>query len=301
MQLYKVFYYPKKGVTNKMVAVLNLPLPDMYRSQALRALYPNHRIGEIRPIGKPLKDTGQYSYWQLSFNYSEGPWVGNPGDDEHSRAASRALSEAENVVEYALLKLGIEHRHTYSWPDGSIFYAIRTQEKDISRLVHLINQEMKGLRANPVTIKWSFTHDKKRVNKTATYGNRSVQVKDSYPIKSPWESDPHKYGVLNWVEYFEKTRSWSKKDKSAEDHNNPVHRAFRAGFEEAFGHQRLYHYSVKPSPFAPKDARVASEEECTAYVAAYGLGKMLLTLSLPDGVAQKPWRLLLDESEVHHP
>jgi hypothetical protein len=297
MQIHEVFYYPKKGVSNRNVIVARLPLPDTNRSQALRALYPHHKIGSIRPI-QPLRDHGQYTYWWLSFDYP-GPTVNIPTEDERTQAASQALSDAERSVDYALTKLGIEHRHSYSWPDGSVVYAIRlTPEKDISSVVEQINSTMRQLEEDPITLRWSFCYDKKRTFRKIKFGAQRVTVESFGQIESPWESDPHKVGALNWVDFFEKEFRWRLLKDSGEQHGNLVHRAFRAGIEEAFGHQRLFHYQVRPTEIALRNgAQPASEEECTAYVGAYALGKVLLTLNLPDGAAQKPWRLLYDEGE----
>ncbi len=303
MQLHEIVYLPKKGEESAEV-VEHFPLPDRFPSLALRAIHPRHKVFSVRPFGQPLIDRGQYLYWHLSFSYAPGPYIGNLGDDEASRQASAAVSEAGMIVECALMKLGVEHCHAYSWPDGSLYFVIRRTQDDLSALIPRINAEMRAIYDEPVTLRWSYTRDKKTKKREylkSTYGTRLVSVSGAIPIEDPWESDPHKMGCLNWVDYFERDLSWRRERKSGEDVENPQHQAFRAGMEEAFGHQRLFHYRVRPSEYALKKGREpATNEECAAYVAAYVLGKVLLALRLPAGVSQKPWRLLLDEDEARH-
>jgi len=54
----------------------------------------------------------------------EGPKDnGCPDDSEESEKAQRALTAAENEVDSALK--GLETKHAYSWPDGSLYKYIR--------------------------------------------------------------------------------------------------------------------------------------------------------------------------------
>jgi len=308
MQVFEIAYEPKLSSRGRTGGPLDpikeyLPLDDNRITPVLRALHPEHRVTGIRPFGKPLKDRGQYTYWHMSFRYDVGPFINIPTDSDADREASKNLCNAERSVNFALTRLGLEYKSTYSWPDGSLCYAIRTTEKSISGLIPKINSEMAKLAEAPRPFRASHTYEKKRTHRRGVYGAFPVTVENVSQIATPFESDPHKAECLNYVEFFESKPYWRRFNKAVmgkdpEDTKNPEHQAFRAGFEEAFGHQRLFHYTVKPSDYViSRDGEPASNEVCAAYVAAYALGKVLLTLALPDGAYQKPWRLLYDEGE----
>lgn len=301
MRLHEITFTPLKG-TGLSTVYETLPLEKAERTEALSGMYPHHKVAKIRPL-QVLKDRGQYTYWNLSFDH-EGPFCRMMASDDAHRVAAKALSNAARCVELALLRQKHEFKSGYMAPDGSLFYIIRIDRTlHIDAVVKLIDEELKRISDRPFKLRTAFVRNKKRTRLVAEFGSR-VKVGTVYPIASPYEGDPFTRDCLNYVEVFESPlhceERWAQ--AMAEDPSNPLHEAFREGMQEAFGHQRLYYHNVLPSEFVcVPNVPPASEEACATYVAAYTLGKILLTLLLPEGATQKPWRLLYDEGQKPKP
>jgi hypothetical protein len=60
-------------------------------------------------------------YYQISFNY-RGPYDGYCV----SKAANRALSAAYDEADELLGLLRLRRKHAYSWPDGSLYFFVKT-------------------------------------------------------------------------------------------------------------------------------------------------------------------------------
>lgn len=298
MQMYEVTYEPKNGTGGTTLSE-KLVLACDKVTDIVRAIHPKHKVRGLVPVSPPLKDLGQYTYWTLSFRYS-GKTASLMNDDETVGIASRYLAHAERSVAYVLTKLQIEAKHSYSWPDGSLYYTIRTLAADVSGLVHDINRELEALHTTPFSIrKPRLDASGKRCYVRSEFGKVHVVVDSYNQITDPFTCDPHKAGSLNYVDYFETLPYWARDlSKDFEDFTNPLHQAFRSGFEEAFGHHRLFYYKVLPSKFTfSGQGESANDDLCAAYTSAYLLAKLLLTLWLPDPAKQPAWSLLYDEGE----
>jgi hypothetical protein len=53
-----------------------------------------------------------------------GPYNNFPDDSENSQAACHATYRACETIEKILAEAGWPHRHSYSWPDGSLCYYV---------------------------------------------------------------------------------------------------------------------------------------------------------------------------------
>ena len=81
------------------------------------------------------------NYYHIEFFYP-GPYVGFPGDDEESIAASRVNHRADDKVAEAANKIGVEMVHAYAWPDGSLYKFFRCN-LEINDLRQALNKELK--------------------------------------------------------------------------------------------------------------------------------------------------------------
>jgi len=83
-------------------------------------------------------------YIEVEFGYGwrDRPtaYQGNPGDDEQSREASRALEFASNTVHQLAKQLGIRCKHCYFWPDGTLVKWVQVEErKDLNALLDALS------------------------------------------------------------------------------------------------------------------------------------------------------------------
>lgn len=91
------------------------------------------------------------SYFQLSFSYS-GPVVNMLDDDEESVDASKANTAANKNAVIVLDRLKqdgkiIEHKHAYSWPDGSLYRFVSAPDTlDDSALHSLVSKTIQTCR-----------------------------------------------------------------------------------------------------------------------------------------------------------
>jgi len=202
MQMFEVKYVPENGTGSTISEhlVLSCDRP----TYAVRAMHPGHKVLSLTPVSGPLKDVGQYTYWMLDFSYS-GKSASMLSDEETLGIASKYLSYAEHSVDYVLAKLRLEAKPSYAWPDGSLYYVVRTTTS-IADIAQDINRELEALNANPFSIASHIENVDARVE----FGKSRVFVRGYDQIANPFLANPHKAGAVNYVEYFETLPYWDR-------------------------------------------------------------------------------------------
>lgn len=289
MQNYKVTYVPKTTtkVSRKAGTVVEVvPLADP-NSSVLRALHPNMRMVSVVPTGEHLKDVGQYAYYSLDISYSPGPYRGNLCEDEGTRLASNAATEAEHTLILALTRLRLEYQHSYSWPDGALYYDIRIlASEDIADVKSRIDKECEEIQRNPIKLKYKY----KNSTTFSTYevGAQQVRVKTPRRYDYPWESEGRGF-TINMVDSFENDPLYMrmKHNEDAKDYENKLHTSFERGMQEAYGHPKLFYIRLIER----------TEEEINTFAAGYILGKLILALTVPDNVSMQPWTFVYEPGQ----
>jgi len=69
-----------------------------------------------------------YRYYSMSFSYSGLFNIAGREEMGREARADFVLSLAERLVESTLEQNGIEYRHQYSWPDGSLYKWARVEK-----------------------------------------------------------------------------------------------------------------------------------------------------------------------------
>lgn len=100
-----------------------LMVVDMDTSINVKNEFINNLLGEYESLRQKFTTT---NYYTIEFLYP-GPRVRILGDnDEGTNVACQALINACKIVEN-ILKQKFEFIHAYSWPDGSLYYTVKTE------------------------------------------------------------------------------------------------------------------------------------------------------------------------------
>lgn len=94
-----------------------------------------------------METRGAMNYFTIEFYYP-GPYDSIPG---FNREADNRNGEAEKDAYELLMVAGYDARHEYSWPDGSLYLVIRTEDEYKTVVGNLRDRKLRLVEVSGVT------------------------------------------------------------------------------------------------------------------------------------------------------